>query len=343
VADHRAKKLLFSAESVAYMAAASVLARLPPAVSYWVACRRGDLLFRYQAEQRAELSRNLLLVFGDGLSPAASQQVAREYFRRTSCEVVDMKLLRHNARPMRRLVQVRGREHLEAALAAGKGAVLCTGHFGNFQGGFSVLHASGFPVTTIGRMWYNYVPGISSIKRLFLDLYYRPVRRLRSRPNIEPWPGRPTVAVLAAAALRDNDVISIAIEPPPMGSDRARAIEVPFLGRTVRLLPGAVTLAQVTGAPLLMAFLHRAADYRHQVLEISAPVPLGGGTATVFERCVAELDAAVRRNPGHWGFFAQTEDLVGIGLLPPPPDRAGEDDQIETAPVRQGLFEVKGG
>jgi lauroyl/myristoyl acyltransferase len=39
------------------------------------------------------------------------------------------------------------------------------------------------------------------------------------------------------------------------------------------LLPGAVALARLTGAPLLMGIAHRAADYRHQVLEISAPVP----------------------------------------------------------------------
>jgi hypothetical protein len=36
-----------------------------------------------------------------------------------------------------------------------------------------------------------------------------------------------------------------------------------------------VTLAQITGAPALMGFLYRSADYSHQVLEISAPVPVG--------------------------------------------------------------------
>ena len=102
------------------------------------------------------------------------------------------------------------------------------------------------------------------------------MRRYRQRPNIEPWPGRPQVAALAAAALRANEVVTIAIDAPPLDSDRARAVEVPFLGRRAGLLPGAVALAQVTGAPLLMGFVYRAADYRHQVLEISAPVPVDG-------------------------------------------------------------------
>lgn len=329
--DNRAKMVLFNVERVAYVASMSVLARLPAAVGYRVACWRGDLLFRCQPERRAEFAGNLLAVLGDELSPAAAQQVTREHFRHKSCEVVDIKRLRHRARPLRRLVEVRGQENLEVALAAGKGAILCTGHFGNFRAGFSVLHAGGFPVTSIGRWWFNYLPEISSIERLILHLYFRPVRRLRRRPNIEPWPGRPLVAAQAAAALRANDVVTIAIDAPPLDSDRGRAIEVPFLGRPVRLLPGAATLAQLVGAPLLMAFVHRAADYRHQVLEISAPVPLDGGTATVFGRCVAEVDAAVRRSPAQWDCFAETEDLVSIGLLPSQPARARDGERIGPA------------
>ena len=146
------------------------------------------------------------------------------------------------------------------------------------------------------------------------------MRRHRQRPNIEPWPGRPQVAALAAAALRANEVVTITIDAPPLDSDRARAVEIPFLGRQARLLPGAVTLAQLTGAPLLMGFLYRAADYRHQVLEISAPVPVDGDIKTVFERCAAEVSAAIRRSPAHWEFWPETGDLADLGLIPPQRD-----------------------
>jgi lauroyl/myristoyl acyltransferase len=317
--DRRARRLLRNVERVAFSA---VLARLPAALGYHMACWRADWLFRRQAGKRTEIARNLRLVLGNELSPAAAQQVTKNWFRLASCEAVDVKRLRHGARPLRRLVEIRGREHLEAALAAGKGAILCTGHFGSHESGFSVLHASGFPVTTIGRWWYNYDAGLSSAERRFWDHYLRPVRRHRQRPNIEPWPGRPEVAALAAAALRANEVVTIAIDAPPLDSDRARAVEVPFLGRRAGLLPGAVALAQVTGAPLLMGFVYRTADYRHQVLEISAPMPVEGETATAFGRCAAEVSAAIRRSPAHWEFWAKTGDLAGLGLIPPQPDRS---------------------
>jgi len=324
VGESRVGRLLRNAEGVFYWAAAApLLARLPAALGYRIAAWRGDWLFLFEVARRKEVVRNLRLVLGNKLSAAAVRQVTREWFRLFSCEAVDVKRHRNGARPLRRLVEIRGREHLEAALAGGKGAILCSGHFGSRSSGFSVVHASGFPVTVIARRWWNYMAGISSAERWFWDRFYaRPVRPYRQRPIIEPWPGRIQVAALAASALRANEVVAILIDAPPLDSDQARAVEVPFLGRRARLLPGAVTLAQVTGAPLLMGFMHRAADYRHQVLEISAPVPVDGETMTVLERCVAEVSAAILRSPAHWEFWFDSDDLARLGLIPPQPDRS---------------------
>jgi lauroyl/myristoyl acyltransferase len=331
--DHPAGKLLRNVEAGAYWAAvAPALARLPAGLGYRIACWRGDLLFRCQARQRTELVRNVRLVLGNELSLAAQQQVVRDWFRLHSCNTVDVKRLGRGARPLRRLVEIRGQEHLEAAMAAGKGAILCSAHFGSDAGGLSVLHASGFPVTHIGRWDHNYKydyranynrrVGLSSAERWFWErVFARPVLRYRQRPNIEPWPGRPQVAMLAAAALRANEVVSISIDAPPLDNERARAVDVPFLGRRARLLPGVVTLAQLTGAPVLMGFLYRGADYRHQVWEISAPVPLEGETATAFGRCVAEVSAAIRRSPSHWHLW-HTVDVARLGLIEPQQDRS---------------------
>ena len=318
--DNRARRLLRTLKRAAYLAVvAPAMGRLPAALGYRLACWRGDWHFRCQAGKRTAMARNLRLVLGDELSPAAAQQVTREWFRLGSCAAVDVMRLRRGTRPLRRLVEIRGREHLTAALAAGKGAIVCTGHFRSVSS-FSVLHASGFPVTSIGRERYKYDTSISSAERWLWERYWRPMRRYRQRPNIQPWPGRPQVAALAAAALRANEVVTITIDAPPLEGDRARAVEVPFLGRQARLLPGAVTLAQITGAPLLMGIAHRAADYRHQVLEISAPVPVDGDIETVFERCAAEVSAAIRRSPASWQFWPETGDLVAMGLIPPPRD-----------------------
>jgi lauroyl/myristoyl acyltransferase len=322
VADGRRTQLLRSIEGVAYWgAAAPVLALLPAAIGYRIACWRGDLLFRRQSAKRTELARNLRHVLGDQLSPAALRQVTQDWFRLASCEAIDLMRLRRRARSLRRLVDVHGLEHLEAALADGKGAILCSAHFGSFDSAFSMLGASGYPVTTVGRWQHNYTPGLSAAERRFWDLVYaRPLRRHRKRPNIEPWHGRFDVAARAAAVLRANEVLAITIDVPPLDSDKGRVAEVPFLGRQARLLPGVVTLAQLTGAPVVMGFLYRAADYHHQVLEISAPLPVDADQAAVFRRCAASVSAAISGSPAHWRYWASAADLADLGLLGPASD-----------------------
>jgi lauroyl/myristoyl acyltransferase len=312
-----AGRLLRRAEIVAYwLAVAPLTARLPAGLAYGLACWRGDQCLRCWPRKRAEVVRGLRQVLGAELSEEDAERVARDVFRSVSCQVIDVMRLRGRAEPLERLVEIRGREHLEAALAGGKGAILCSAHVGSYVSAFSLLHASGFPLTTIGRWWWNYRPGVSPAVRRFWDVVYaRRMLRHRQRPNIEPWPGRVQVGVQAAAALRDNEVVTICSDAAPLDADLTRTIGVPFLGRQARLLPGVVTLAQLTGAPVLMAFVHRLADYRHQVLEISPPVPMDGDTATAFGRCVAAMDAAIRASPAEWDFWFEPADLTSLGLL----------------------------
>jgi len=316
-----ARRLLGNAERLGYwLAVAPLAARLPARLAYRVACWWGDWSCWRWAAKRTEVVRNLRLVLGDDIGPEEADRLARESMRFMACEAIDVMRLRGRARSLGRLVEIRGREHLDAALAGGKGAILCSAHFGSFNSACSLLHASGVPITSIGRWYWNFAPGMSSAERRFWALVYgRRVLRHRQRPNIEPWPGRVQVAAQAAAALRANEVVTICSDAEPLDADRPRAVDVPFLGRRATLLPGVVTLARLTGAPVLMAFVYRSADYRHQLLEISPPVPLDGETATAFGRCVAAIEAAIRTCPAHWFYWLQTDDLVSLGLLPVAP------------------------
>ena len=90
-------------------------------------------------------------------------------------------------------------------MADGKGAILCSAHFGSYDCAFSLLGASGFPVTTIGRWQHNYTAGISSAERRLWDLVRaRRLRRHLHRPNIEPWTGRDALAHDAVLVRHDR-------------------------------------------------------------------------------------------------------------------------------------------
>jgi lauroyl/myristoyl acyltransferase len=333
-AETKAGMFLRRAEIVAYWAAVAPLAAcLPGWLAYRVACWRGDLSRGLWPQKQSEIVRNLAQVLGDEVSGDEARRLARELFRFRSCDIMDLMRLRGRARSLGRLVEIRGREHLEAALAGGKGAILCTGHFGSHNSAFSLVNALGYPVTTIGQWDWKYDPTVSSAERRFWDFAFsRRVLRHRTRPNIQPWPRAFNAAVRAAVALRNNEFVTIASDAAPLPADQARSLVVPFLGRKARLLPGAVSIAKVTGAPVLMVFLHRSADYRHQTLEISPPVPMDGDTETAFAHCAAAIDAAIMRSPASWEGWFETEALIRLGLVPamPPAETAAGELQQST-------------
>ena len=293
-----------------------LVAFLPAPLAYGVACLQGDLRYRWNASRREEIMLCLESVFGDQLSLAERTRVTRDFFRLRSCFPVDQARLAGKGRALMRLVEIRGLEHIEAALAGGKGAVLCCAHFGSFNCGLSLIGALGFPITVFGR-WAsrNIDRNRSSIERFFYRLIVqKTLARHRRQTNIEPV-GQIEVAVQAATILRQNELISIVLDAPLLAAYRTRAVPMDFLNGRALLLPGAITIAQLMGAPVLMTFMRRSADWRHQILEISPPMPLDGDAVNAFGRCLAVVEAAIRQNPAHWAYW-NFRDLVTLGLLP---------------------------
>ena len=117
-------------------------------------------------------------------------------------------------------------------------------------------------------------------------------------------------------------MVTICCDPPPLAEEQPRAVEVPFLGGRGRFVPGVVALAQATGAPVLIISIRRLPDYRHQVVEISPPVPMDGETTVAFERCAAAAEAVIRAHPAEWDIWYNLEDLVRMGLVPNTPRQA---------------------
>lgn len=291
-------------------------ALLPAPLAYGLARLRGDWHYRRDSVGRETIMRNLAGVLGERLSPTERARVTRDYLRLRSCETVDVMRLAGKGRALARLVEIRGREHLEAALALGQGAILCGAHFGSHDASMSLIGISGFPITGVGR-WSSIADRtLPPAVRLFRQrIWERRVASHWRRPIIQPHPGQWKTAVQMATVLRANEVIAMAIDPPPLAADRPRAVPMAFLGRRAMLLPGSVTLARTTGAPLLMLFLRRSADWRHQVLEISPPIPVDGDEVAAFGRCVAAVEAAILRDPAHWIYWSRSDDLVDLGLL----------------------------
>lgn len=292
-----------------------LVAFLPAPIAYRIACWLGDWAYRYDTFICEQIMYCLKEVLGDRFSTAEYSQFTRDFFRRRYCEAIDMMRLAGRGSALKRLVEIRGLEHLEAALATGKGAILCSAHFGFFNGGFSLLGAWGFPITVVGDQKSKSDPSISLFMRLFwrFSIENR-VARHRRRPNIQPAKGSVEAALQIAETLRSNEVIALAIDVPTAREDHGRAVTVDFLGHKIPLLPGGVSIAKVTGSQVLTLVMHRSSNWYHQILEIY-PVLIDDDIENAFKRCVAIVEAPIQRNLAHWNGWENPKSLVELGLL----------------------------
>ncbi len=294
---------------------APLVAFLPASIAYGVARLRGSCCYRLDGYARRRLLRGLEVVWGERFSAAERAQIAHNYLRLRSCEAVDIRRLAGTGQALARLVDIRGLDYLQAALARGKGVILCSAHYGSYQSAFSLLGACGFPVTVIGRYPSEADSDRSAVERaVFRLMVQKPLERLLQRPSIQPREGHLASAVEAAQALGHNEVVCVAIDPPVRRADRARAVWVPFLGKRALLLPGPVVLAQLTGAPVLMAFMRRLADGRHQVLEITPPISVDGDVLQALRACIARLEAVILQDPSQWRYW-NWPGLCALGLV----------------------------
>jgi len=193
-----------------------------------------------------------------------------------------------------------GRQHLEQATAAGRGAILWVGHT-VFHGlvlkkslaeaGFRLNHFSrpehGFSKTRFGIAFLN------PIRSRVEDRY------LRRRIVIER--GREERAVRAAAReLAANGLVSITA-----GDWEGRQIaHIPMLGGSLPLATGAPALALAAGALLLPVFVIRKHNAIHVL--ITAPIDMGtpGSRDERVKRAMIEyaarLEPVVRDYPSQW-------------------------------------------
>jgi lauroyl/myristoyl acyltransferase len=262
------------------------------------------------------IQHDLEYLIGDELGPAECDRVVRDFFRHKSCKTLDTAMISKDPQSYLSLVEVSGRENIDAALAGGKGAILATAHL-NATNCLAVLSILGLPVTAISRWSFKarrprrrgFIPNRVTRQYDFAHLVRQNIEtsgEIRNRPLF--------VAVKAATVLRENEVIFIPIDVGVR--DPERSVRLDFLNGTAIVLPGAVLIAKLARAPLLMTLMYRAADWRHQRLEISPAIPTDGDTTETLRRCLAFLDAAIRRKPAQWDFWGTPELRTELGLLP---------------------------
>jgi KDO2-lipid IV(A) lauroyltransferase len=232
--------------------------------------------YRTMRRYRLVALGNLRRVYGEQWDDARIERLARESFGHVGITLVEFFLRQPGITPaeIEREVAFEGQEYYEEAFARGKGVILVTGHYGNWEMMGPRLALAGYQVNAISRTADD--PGLEHM-----------IESIRTRSGLKQIPRR-QAARLGLAALRRNEILAILLDQ----NTAEGGIFVPFFGHPASTATGPAVFALKTGAALVPTFCLREADGTHRMRVWPPIYPEPSGDR---QRDIERLTAAVTR------------------------------------------------
>ena len=277
--------------------------------------------------RRATVEQNLRLAFPER-TEAWRQDVCRRAYQHLGREAAAMlRLATLDKQAVIDRTVTRGWDEMEGALAEGKGCILATGHYGNWEIAAAAVAARGVPISAIVRRQGN----------LLVDQRLDETRR---RLGVETVAQREAPRAVPRA-LRRNGVVGI------VGDQDARraGVYVPFFGVPASTHRGPALFAIRFGAPVFACVARRlpGAGVRYEVSGTRVPVQRTGDleadVAALTAELAARLEASIREAPEQYFWFHRRwkskppseQDVTEQGISQPDGDPAGDDAEQDGA------------
>jgi KDO2-lipid IV(A) lauroyltransferase len=272
-----------------------IIPHLPLRLNYAIADLIG-MASRRRSQSRI-IQSELQKLLGDDRTPEQLETVAAESIANSKKDLFEVwSFPRLTPRKMHRMAELEGREHLDAALRRGKGAVVGVSHFGSWKIVIPSLAFAGYPTHQIGLNPRFFIdPSRPPHHNLIMEIEYQcekslPAQFIYIGESIRP----------AFRALKNNEVVLDSFD----GFMGTRKIELDFLRGRLVLSLGPLLIAAKSGAALLPAFAVRQKNNRHRVT-IYPEIPLKGEDEASLRDAAMQyahlLEDQVKRYPSHYG------------------------------------------
>jgi len=129
-----------------------ILSVVPISVSLWLGRRLGDLAFFVNKDRRLVAYANLKAAFGAEKSPRELRRITKSVYRnmvQTFVEVLN--LTKIDRKYVDRYIEIVNMERIRNAAKSGRGTILLTAHFGDWELSSLVSSVVGFPILVLVR------------------------------------------------------------------------------------------------------------------------------------------------------------------------------------------------
>lgn len=265
----------------------AVIPRLPLAFSYWLAKVVADVLWLLR-HGRANVEHNQRRALGPD---ATAKQVAlssRKVFRTLTRNYVDEFHTPFLTPAILERVDFHGLEHLDAALAQGRGVILSSAHYGAPYLVGQAMAIKGYPFTVIAE-------------RLQPEALFQWLVTVRERLGLRVVPIDAPLLGVIRELKKENRIVGIVADRNVAGT----GICLTFFGEVARFPTGAVRLAIRTGAPLVVVHCRHLPGNRYEAtfepLELPAkPSDVEAAVRQGMRDLLAHYEAFIREVPEQW-------------------------------------------
>lgn len=215
-------------------------------------------------------------------------QIALSLYRNLGMNLSELlRFTKCDCRHIRRIVTLQGAEHLDQVLKKGKGAILVSAHYGNWELYAAALACYGYPFSVVVYPQHNQ----------YVDAMLNDLRRAKGIEVIY----KKNAAREVLLALRRNRFVTM-LADQDAGSD---GLFVDFMGHKASTTKGPAVFALKTGAPIITGAIVRQDDGLHRGY-VNPPLyaDQNNGKETeitwLTKAFTAQIEEYVRKKPDHW-------------------------------------------
>ena len=282
--------------------------RLPRAVAYAIGHVGSRMVARWAPESTAAIVDNLRAIFPEA-SDRELRRRALETYRSYTRDAIDFLRAIEDPRVEQSFdIGDLTRERAAWIYSQGRGAILVTAHFGNWEAGSLLMaRALRLPLTVVAMREPD-----ETVNRIRSDI--------RARIGIETIEVRQSLdtPLKIRAALAQNRFVALLVDRH-LGRDR---VPVTLFGRRAWFLRTPLLIAALTGAPLAVSSIERSGPGRF-VATMGPPITIPNGASKdewipqAAQQIADEIAERVRARPECWYHFyrywdAQRDDYRGL-------------------------------